>query len=212
MRPSRAAKDVLRRQDALDFGMLRSIAQRPPSARTWDALTGRILQAWSFSPRVVSEQWVPYLEGILTRWDDDLRRVPTSWLRVVRQGAEMPALRLTRVMVLEAMGLNAKWARDVFACPHIEGLRAVNLSFNPLGDRGVSALADATHLTRLETLYLWNVECGVLGARALAGSPVLAPLTRLNLGANGFGRSEREALAQAPYLSEALRAVYVEDF
>ena len=155
---------------------------------------------------MVDEQWVPYLEGILKRWDEDLRRVPSGWLRVVRQGAPMPALRLTRVLSLEAQDFNGKWAEDVFSNPNLAELRQVNLSFNPLQDRGVRAIAEATQLTQLTTLYLWSVGCGVLGARALAASPVLRGLERLNVGGNGFGRREKAAFAQSPHLPEALRA------
>lgn len=209
MRMSRADRKRERRRDALDFGMMRSIAQRPPSSHTWDAITGRVLQAYEHDRRMVDEQWVPYLDGILKRWDEDLRRVPPGWIRVVRQGAPMPALRLTRVMSLEAQDLNGKWAEDVFANPNLEELRRVNLSFNPLENRGVQAIARATHLTNLKTLYLWRVECGVLGARALAASPILAGLERLNLGGNGFGRREREAFGASPYLPESLRAEIV---
>jgi uncharacterized protein (TIGR02996 family) len=157
-----------------------------------------------------------------------LKRLNLASNRLGPQGArDLACLNLPRLAALN-LGTNklgdegaaalAEWLPDLtsLALPYnnlsADGLRRLagawpgrpamlNLSWNPLGDEGVRALAESPLAERLEALDLGYAELGDGAARALADSPRLARLATLNLGTNRIGCEGLRALAGSPHLS-----------
>jgi uncharacterized protein (TIGR02996 family) len=99
-------------------------------------------------------------------------------------------------------------AEILASTPALSRLRTLcfaNFDGAPMGDAGVSALAQASHLAGLENLVLENCRVEHAGAAALAHSPSLTRLAHLNLGGgyyttNRIGWRGAAALAGSPNL------------
>jgi uncharacterized protein (TIGR02996 family) len=89
----------------------------------------------------------------------------------------------------------------IFAAEGSGGLTTLDLSWNPVGDEGVRALAESQALSRLAALDLGYAELGDGAARALAESPHLAGLAVLNLCTNRIGPAGARALAGSASLA-----------
>jgi uncharacterized protein (TIGR02996 family) len=83
--------------------------------------------------------------------------------------------------------------------PHLQGLTALYLRGNSLGDEGVEALAGAPWLVSLVLLDLSDNGLSDRGAFALAQSPYLMQLNALFLQRNYFSRRGIAALKAAPH-------------
>src|SRR5207302_740708 len=82
----------------------------------------------------------------------------------------------------------------------IDGLAALDVSDNGLGDAGVEALAGSSRVSALASLGLHTNGVSDDGVAQLASSPRLAGLDRLDLRWNGFGTGGARALAGSPHL------------
>jgi uncharacterized protein (TIGR02996 family) len=96
--------------------------------------------------------------------------------------------------------LSGSHAVTFAASPHLHALRTLKLPVNPVGTEGVWALADSPALANLAELDLGYCGLGVEGAQALAGSSRLTKLSRLNLECNDIGDEGLHALIQSPTL------------
>jgi len=108
---------------------------------------------------------------------------------------ESPFLgRLTALTVFAQYGGDAL-ARAVARCPHLAGLRHLNLGRNRLEDDAASHLAGSTLLTNLVELDLAENDLSESGGRSLAASLAFGELRRLELRHNPLGPGGAEALA-----------------
>jgi hypothetical protein len=83
----------------------------------------------------------------------------------------------------------------------VKRLRVLSLAGNYLGEKGIFALASSPHLTGLEALDLSFTSMSKAAAVSLFRSPVLANITALRLGGNGFDKAVRDLVA-SPYLEK----------
>jgi uncharacterized protein (TIGR02996 family) len=90
---------------------------------------------------------------------------------------------------------------EAFAAAPPGRLALLDLSWNPLGDDAVRALAASAGLASLQALDLSYAEVGDAGAEALAGSPHLTELRYLNLAANRVTDAGARVLAASPHLA-----------
>ena len=86
----------------------------------------------------------------------------------------------------------------------------LNLSMNPFGDAGLSALAGSEDLLRFSELILRECHAGDAGVEALAASPFAANLRYLDLWKNRLTDRAAVALASSPHLGQ-LRDLNVRD-
>jgi uncharacterized protein (TIGR02996 family) len=89
------------------------------------------------------------------------------------------------------------------ASPYLEGLSALLLGRNNLGDEGVEALARAPWLVSVRMLDLTDNGISERGIRALANSPYLVKLAVLCLRKNSLSRAAIAALRESPKLRRA---------
>jgi uncharacterized protein (TIGR02996 family) len=114
------------------------------------------------------------------------------WLRLDR----LRAAQLEAWCWVESLELSeAVWALgQVAMSPLLTGIRALRLSFVPVGDKGACALAEAPLLRGLRELEMDWAGIRDKGALALAASPYLGRLKRLALTGNPIGQKARRAL------------------
>ena len=80
---------------------------------------------------------------------------------------------------------------------HFTGMHRLKISGNPIGDRGLSALAAAGWPSSLKCLFMANCRIGDAGAAALARGGLPPGLERMRLAYNEIGNDGVAALAQA---------------
>jgi uncharacterized protein (TIGR02996 family) len=91
---------------------------------------------------------------------------------------------------------------DLIQSPLLRLVRELDLTNNPLGNRGPNFLARSKHLVRLDALDLGYTELGDKGLQVLAISPVFAPLRSLRINNNNhLGIPGMRALAESPHLT-----------
>lgn len=84
---------------------------------------------------------------------------------------------------------------------HLQNLRDLSLSSNPIGDGGALALACSPHLASLTELAAGECQIGPDGAWALASSSHLGKLRNLVLSFNPIGEQGARALAESAILN-----------
>ncbi len=124
----------------------------------------------------------------LQRWIDGytfargfVGHVRTSADLFLRHGDEL--LRAAPIVHVELVDAQPMLA-DLFACPHLAGVRALSLVDNDLRDEDVRHIADATQLARLWWLDLGFNVIGTDGVDALAASGNLSGVSFLSLQCN----------------------------
>lgn len=68
----------------------------------------------------------------------------------------------------------------------LRSVRILDLSNNPIGDKGARALARSRHLENLRSIRLQRCGIGPEGVRALAASPLKDRITAYDLDRNDF--------------------------
>ncbi len=149
--------------------------------------------------------------------DEDARRL-SRWpglerLRTLRLGsnhlrpAGLEAI-LSAARTIEELALDSNYggtglAEAIARAGHLKGLRRLDLRGNDIACSGFSSLAKAAHLAQVSDLDLSlnavrTVEGGSPGVRALAASPVLRRLERLDLSYNALDAGAVRALLTSP--------------
>jgi hypothetical protein len=149
------------------FGELRSHLQGPTTAAGWKIACDALD---GFPPDALDDQILPYVDGAAKRWPDALRVAPESWVRRTLEGEDL-----------------AFWTV----------VRAVNLSYNYLGDSEVLRLLGSPRLDRVTILNLDSNRIGTSGGETLASAPGLAMLEELHLSFNGLGDRGLETICRA---------------
>jgi uncharacterized protein (TIGR02996 family) len=131
----------------------------------------------------------PRLSGL------ELRSMPTaSALLVDALAAAREAGSLSR-LALPFNRLDRDDAEHLFALPVLRDLQHLDVSDNPLGVGGVTALAESGAVRGLRTLNLSKTRPGVPGVKALVEAGGLAGLRALDLSDNALGPVAVKALA-----------------
>ena len=94
------------------------------------------------------------------------------------------------------------------ASPYLDGLVALYLGRNSLGDEGVETLAHAPWMSGVKILDLTDNGLSDRGAHALAESPHLMNLQTLLVRRNSFSRAGIAALTNSPNLRRVTRLEY----
>lgn len=138
---------------------------------------------------LLEEAWLSRLECLLLD-DNPLGNTASQALA--------KATHLTRLkkLSLRHTGFGPKGATALASATHLASLRELLVDRNPVRGEGVAALASAPW-PRLRLLVLQYAGLGDEGARTLAGAPVLAGLTGLDLSGNEIGDEGLRALATA---------------
>jgi hypothetical protein len=195
-----------------DLSGVLSLAAGTPNHPTWERIVTALKSAWARDAATVEDVWVPKLEVALAQWPVALRSsrgvsaydfpdVP-GWFSLVRvasfsnygdtetidakQAAKVGAATLAphiEALDLVGCGLSAVQVRALVKGPYLSHLKSLNLSENRIGDAGVVALAMSPQLARLERLELCKgTKIGAKGLRALSDSSSLTALHTLELG------------------------------
>jgi len=124
---------------------------------------------------------------------------------MARRVVEHGALRSVRSLGLAGtFSEGVEVVRAVACAPALEGLERLDLSYDDLTDAGANALASSRTLTRLQSLTVRNVNpdrfITAEGVRAIAASPCLHALRRLDLCGHRVGPSGLAALGRSRHL------------
>ena len=120
--------------------------------------------------------------------------------------AENPLLRHIRELDLSGNPLGDRGPMLLARSPHLAGLHALDLGFTDLGATGLKALADAPAFGGLRSLRVNdNPGLGVVGLRALADSPHLTALIDLDLSGNGLSDAALRPLFDGPLARRLVR-------
>jgi uncharacterized protein (TIGR02996 family) len=125
------------------------------------------------------------------------------------QMARSPFLgRLLELNLGNNSGLTPAGVRALADSPHLAGMNALLLHYNPLGNVAVASLARSHGLGKLRELYLSGTEVGDAGVVALAGQGRLPELIDLDLRDNQVGDPGARSLAHNNNL-EQLRTIWL---
>jgi hypothetical protein len=122
----------------------------------------------------------------------DLRAVYLRGTLIGDQGIELlaglPVLDSVRSLGIERCALTDRGIRALAKSAHVSELRELYLCnragiesglLNQIGDDGAAALADSPNLSQLEKLDLWNTQVSDRGLEAIVASPYLVRLSSL---------------------------------
>jgi uncharacterized protein (TIGR02996 family) len=142
--------------------------------------------------RALAVAEVPHLRSLNVRTNT----IGDEGLTDLARGPSLAALTALHASYNRVSSRGALWLAEAFPA----FLSVLDLSWNPIGDAGVRALASATQAPHLTALDLSYCELGDDAVVALAGSPTFAELRTLNLGSNHVGDAALAALAGSPCL------------
>jgi hypothetical protein len=179
---------------------LRALAYTAPGEGRWESLCVLLeAQAPESLPvaldyaRSVVEGWAAPAEGEAVMGEvmplGELRLAPERWITEACAGRASPLLSLCRGLRYVGKGINGRVAEALLRSPWLEGLRALDLSGNPLSKGFLESLARAP-LPSLRRLGLRGVHCGWRGLRALSNGATTAALTHLDLSQAQLGTGE----------------------
>jgi uncharacterized protein (TIGR02996 family) len=189
--------------------------RRPPLEERRRLLLAEHRDAWLGPLRGLAYGWT-FRRGFVEEVTVDARHFPkhadtffAAPLRLVRllhaggviqEVAECRHLRRLRALHLTDNNLGNRGLSTLLASPYLGGLTTLRLGNNGLTDTGAVLLANAANLAGLAALNLSRNAIGDAGAEALAASPNLAGLTSLHLGSNLIRDAGAHALARGPGL------------
>lgn len=174
-----------------DFGELRSLLAKPPSARAFAQLCGLVGDGG------LSQEVLTYLQSSLSRWPDDLRRaVPERWITPLLQSTPPPGVVLCTSLTIEEEEHGIHWHNidALTGAPELTNLRHLHLARHRMGQHLITHLVDAPALAKIDHLELVDQEVGELGVLSILTSPHLGNMRHLNLQGNDLTSSDLEDL------------------
>jgi uncharacterized protein (TIGR02996 family) len=174
--------------------------------RDWLAPFRRYIRSWSWARgfvEFVAADAAEFTDGVETI----LAHTPLERLELTGMKANHPALlagldvlsRL-RSFAVNSQRLNGKRGGVLLSAPVWSGLRALEISFNPLGDECVTEVAENTALRGLCRLKAEDIQMTAEGFAALSRAPFFSRLEHLNLAGNWLGPSAGAMLARCESL------------
>jgi uncharacterized protein (TIGR02996 family) len=142
------------------------------------------------------------------------RRAPIQGVKLRPSAAQWagvfasPHLQRLRRLNVGLGALGPEGMRLVTASPHLGNVQDLDVMWSRLGDEGVETLAASGALGGLVTLRLQTNQVGVGGIRALAAATHFPALAALHLGGNPFGDEGLAVLAASTALT-GLRALHL---
>jgi uncharacterized protein (TIGR02996 family) len=118
----------------------------------------------------------------------------------VKSGAVL--WRQAPVVSVRLFNVDAGVLRRLTRCPHMSRLQSLEVYNSRFGPEGARVLQGAASFAHLGSLRLSGANLGPEGARALAESSYLSSLQTLDLHANRILRDGALALADSPYLGQ----------
>jgi uncharacterized protein (TIGR02996 family) len=131
----------------------------------------------------------------LSEWPLNRNRV-----RAIAQSTHLAGL---RVLHLGGTQFDDEMAEELAASPYLRNLRFLDFQRNPIGSRGIAALAPSPILDTVTDIVLYSSpQIGDEGAAALAASEHLMELRRLLFVVVGLGPAGARAIATSPNLPQ----------
>lgn len=182
---------------SIDFGDVRSVLQRPPSADTWDDLC-HVLSMWRSGQR--EDEILQYTLSHLDRWPSVLRRAPLRWVEGLMRGVSLPFASVVRVLDLSGKHLRNADMQTLSMAPVLEHLDELILDHNDVGIAGIGHLSQSSMMSRLKVLSLKGLRVRDEGLAWIAAAACFASLQELRLGCTGITKRGIEALASTAML------------
>lgn len=206
-----------------DFGDIRSLLQRPPSAENWRTLCGLLDQ---FPIEQLQQRILPYVNGYMRHWPDHLRIAPKQWIRNYFATNQAPQLSVARciktsnltqddllklaqckdVDILDGLYLQNCYfspalIETLLKSPICQHLKTLYIAHSYLNEQELKQLCEIKHLEQLTTLDLRYNRIDDKGAKHLAECPHLSNLDVLDLRYNTLGIDGTTALVESATLS-----------
>jgi uncharacterized protein (TIGR02996 family) len=105
-------------------------------------------------------------------------------------------------LIVHSDRMDATGARKLAACAGLAKLKALDVSYNPLGEAGVTAMLKSKHLGNLTELHLSSCELGDAGLKALAKAKSLPALRKLELAGNELTADGLGAFVASPLFAQ----------
>lgn len=186
----------------MDFGDIRSILGRGPSALTWRALCEAI-EEWPDGPEAPEfvARVLPYVQGHLRSWDPSLCVAPKRWMDELTRGRARPYMRIAR-----ALDFSGRWIGPASVGPLGEILEdfeivSVDLTRANIKDAGMRKLVEQPFIRGVRALRLKDNQITRKGLRAIMRSENLSRLQKLDLGGNALSSEMMQELLEAHALT-----------
>lgn len=163
-----------------NFGELRSLLEREPSAASFDLMIQRLEAAARDDEGRTRAEWLPYIEDRLEQWPDIARLCPKHRLEDYEAG-ELIWCHLVRALDYEGVSLGKKRLEQVLAAPNVDlvthlDIRSANLKWDQIATLATEA---TFKLKSFGFRRSSKIDGDVLDA--LFGSEMLSEVTDLNL-------------------------------
>jgi uncharacterized protein (TIGR02996 family) len=202
----RLPDDDPRRPDLRD----RERVLRETNEARWTADLAPLVTGWEFRRGVIDSVSVDPAQ-LLDSGEAIFALAPVRKVRFVAVGdrlaklVQSPLLRHVRELDLCGNDVGNRGPILLARSKHLARLDALDLSFTDLGDKGLQALADSPVFGTLRSLQIGgngqvsgNSRLGLPGLRALANSPHLTGLIRLDVSNNNLSDAALRALLDGP--------------
>lgn len=185
------------------FGELRSLLHQGHHEKVWAQLC-RLLDTWEHHPELEPIA-LPYIQGQLRRWPDELRTAPAPWLeRQLEQHSPAPIFPQWEVVrAIDCHGQmfgHMTWRRlgRDFIGGQIRTLRARSL---PLTHRELGLVLEPKSILELKHLDLTYCTLTQEALEVLVTHPHLQNLRRLDAGECRLGHMGVQLICISPYLN-----------
>lgn len=161
------------------FGELRSLLEREPSAASFDLMIQRLDAAKSDDEARTRAEWLPYIEGRLSQWPDSARQCPKAKLKDYESGTPIWC-HLVRALDYEGENLGKKRLDKILSAPQVSHITRLDIRSAKLKWEQIATLAaEATFKLKYFGLRRasgadWDVMGALLGSRMLSETESLS--------------------------------------
>ncbi len=167
------------------FGEIRSMLHSPTTdaarIEAWEELLKTLMKEFRTREEEVSEEWLPYVMGVLDQqWPDEARVAPRDWVNKLARGLDPHPL----MPLVRAIDVRRKPNPHFISMCQGEGfewVRHMTFGGQRLKLASVEALAEAETFASLTSLTMHSARLGLHKITALARAPFADNLTRLRL-------------------------------
>lgn len=183
------------------FGDIRALLQERFRESTWRKLVAMI-DAFEGSEDIADV--ITYCATYVAKWPSTHRReAPRQWvLDMLYQGEDTAKLSLVTEVKIPNKKIDQDECRALISCPHLGGLRRLDMGGASVSAPGMRLLVRCDHWTKLTSANFAGCGLGPKGARSLSQSPVLASIAHLVLDECRLDVRGIDAILSARHLSE----------